>query len=197
NLMTTNPGELMDYVNAPVGKGADPVKPLKPLIAVPTTTGTGTESTTICVLDVLAQKVMTGISHARLRPILAVIDQRLTITQPAGVTSSTDMDILCHALAGYTARPYTCYEHKKADEPMVPHGMSVAVTAPEAFRFTIDACPDRHLEAAQLLAPGGDRLSRDPESLLAALIAPMKDIELPNVVAAVGHTDGDIPDLVE
>src|SRR5213075_1443586 len=35
NLMTTNPGELMDYVNAPVGKGADPVKPLKPLIAVP------------------------------------------------------------------------------------------------------------------------------------------------------------------
>jgi len=232
------------------------------------------------VLDVLAQKVKTGISHARLRPILAVIDPRLTITQPAGVTSSAGMDILCHALESYTARPYTSYEHKKAeqrvpycgsnpisdmwsekamrllatsfrtavkhgedeqargdmamaatfaglgfgnagvhiphanaypiagrvrdfhpkdypDEPMVPHGMSVALTAPEAFRFTFDACPDRHLEAAQLLAPGGDRPSRDAESLPAALIALMKDIEIPNGVAAVGYTDGDIPDLVE
>ena len=53
------------------------------------------------------------------------------------------------------------------------------------------------LEAAQLLAPGGDRPSRDAESLPAALIALMKDIEIPNGVAAVGYTDGDIPDLVE
>ena len=63
NLLTTNPGELMDYVNLPVGKGTAPSTPLKPLVAVPTTTGTGSESTTICVLDVLAQKVKTGISH--------------------------------------------------------------------------------------------------------------------------------------
>ena len=61
---TTNDGVLMDYVNAPVGKARNPEKPLKPLVAVPTTTGTGAESTTICVLDVLAQKVKTGISHA-------------------------------------------------------------------------------------------------------------------------------------
>ena len=71
NLLTTNPGELMDYVNVPVGKGQAPPQPLKPLVAVPTTTGTGAESTTICVLDVLALKVKTGISHARLRPTLA------------------------------------------------------------------------------------------------------------------------------
>ena len=44
NLLTTNDGELMDYVNAPVGKGRNPEKPLKPLVAVPTTTGTGAES---------------------------------------------------------------------------------------------------------------------------------------------------------
>ncbi len=68
----------MDYVNAPVGKARNPEKPLKPLVAVPTTTGTGAESTTICVLDVLAQKVKTGISHARLRPTLAVVDPALT-----------------------------------------------------------------------------------------------------------------------
>jgi hydroxyacid-oxoacid transhydrogenase len=280
NLMLTNPGELMDYVNAPVGKGADPVNPLKPLIAVPTTTGTGAESTTICVLDVLAQKVKTGISHARLRPTLAVIDSRLTISQPAGVTSSAGMDILCHALESYTARWYSTYEHKKPqqrvpycgsnpisdmwsekamrllagsfrtavqhgddeqartdmamaatfaglgfgnagvhlphanaypiagqvrdfhpkdypDEPMVPHGMSVALTAPEAFRFTFDSCPDRHLQAAELLAPGAGRPSRDAESLPSALVALMRDIEIPNGIAAVGYADGDISDLVE
>ena len=114
NLMITNPGELMDYVNKPVGGGKNPVNPLHPLVAVPTTTGTGAESTTICVLDVLAQKVKTGISHVRLRPTLAVIDPSLTRTQPAGVTAAAGMDILCHALESYTARPYTTYEHKTA-----------------------------------------------------------------------------------
>ena len=87
NLLLTNPGELMDYINAPVGKGPRPVNPLKPLVAVPTTTGTGAESTTVCVLDVLSLQVKTGISHARLRPTLAVVDPLLTLTQPAGVTA--------------------------------------------------------------------------------------------------------------
>ncbi len=52
DLMCTNPGEILDYVNAPVGGGRAPEHPLAPLVAVPTTTGTGSESTTICVLDV-------------------------------------------------------------------------------------------------------------------------------------------------
>jgi hydroxyacid-oxoacid transhydrogenase len=98
NLLTTNPGELLDYINKPVGGGQAPTQPLKPLVAVPTTTGTGSESTTICVMDVLALKVKTGISHARLRPTLAVVDPRLTRTQPSLVTASSGMDILCHAL---------------------------------------------------------------------------------------------------
>ena len=116
NLLTTNPGELMDYVNVPVGKGAAPVNPLAPLVAVPTTTGTGSESTTICVLDVLDLKVKTGISHPRLRPTLAVVDPRLTATQPKGVTAACGMDILCHALESWTARPYESYEHKGPEE---------------------------------------------------------------------------------
>jgi alcohol dehydrogenase class IV len=120
NLLTTNPGELMDYVNPPVGGGRAPVHPLAPLVAVPTTTGTGSESTTICVLDVLAQKVKTGISHPRLRPTTAVVDPRLTMTQPAGVTAAAGMDILCHALESWTARPYTSYE-RKAPEERVPY----------------------------------------------------------------------------
>jgi hydroxyacid-oxoacid transhydrogenase len=116
NLMSSNPGELIDYVNAPVGGGRAPTQPLRPLLAVPTTTGTGSESTTTCVLDVLAQKVKSGISHQRLRPTLAVVDPRLTLTQPPGVTAAAGMDILCHALESYTARPYQTYEAKRPEQ---------------------------------------------------------------------------------
>jgi hydroxyacid-oxoacid transhydrogenase len=116
NLLLTNPGELIDYVNAPVGGGRAPREPLHPLVAVPTTTGTGAESTTICVLDVLAQRVKSGISHTRLRPTLAVVDPVLTLTQPAGVTASAGMDIVCHALESYTARPYTAVPRKEPAE---------------------------------------------------------------------------------
>lgn len=116
NLLVTNDGDLLDYVNLPVGRGQAPARPLLPLIAVPTTTGTGSESTTICVLDVVDQHVKTGISHAALRPTYAVVDPELTITQPAGVTAASGLDILCHALESYTARPYTSYEAKQPTE---------------------------------------------------------------------------------
>ncbi|MGA6164531.1 hydroxyacid-oxoacid transhydrogenase [Amycolatopsis magusensis] len=116
NLLTSNNGELLDYVNAPVGGGRAPSKPLKPLVAVPTTTGTGAESTTVCVLDVLSLRVKSGISHLRLRPALAVVDPRLTVSQPAAVTAASGMDILCHAAESYTAKPYTSYPRKKPEE---------------------------------------------------------------------------------
>jgi len=281
NLLLTNPGELMDYVNAPVGGGLAPVNPLHPLVAVPTTTGTGAESTTICVLDVLAQRVKTGISHQRLRPTLAVVDPLLTVTQPAGVTASAGMDILCHALESYTAAPYTSKERKQpeqrvpycgsnpisdmwsekalsllathfrravsdgddldarrgmamaatfaglgfgnagvhiphanaypiagqvrdfhpdgypADEPMVPHGMAVSLTAPEAFRFTFEAAPLRHRRAAELLDPAASAPNDDAAFLPDVLIRLMRDIELPGGVGAVGFTEADVDDLVE
>jgi hydroxyacid-oxoacid transhydrogenase len=281
DLLLTNPGELMDYINEPVGGGRAPENALKPLVAVPTTTGTGSESTTVCVLDVLSLKVKTGISHPRLRPTLAVIDPRLTRTQPAGVTAASGMDILCHALESYTARPYSAYDRKRpedrvpycgsnpiadmwaekalsllagsfrravrhgedddaratmamaatfagmgfgnagvhlphanaypiagrvkafhpagypADEPMVPHGMAVSLTAPEAFRFTFDAAPERHLRAARLLAPDADQPDA-PAAFLPSVIADlMRDIGIPGGIGAVGYDEGDIPDLVD
>jgi alcohol dehydrogenase class IV len=84
-----------------------------------------------------------------------------------------------------------------AAEPMVPHGMSVALTAPEAFRFTFDASPERHIRAAQLLAPGADRPARGAEFLPSVLISLMKDIDIPNGIMAVGFTSADVPGLVE
>jgi len=107
NLFATNQGALEDYLNPPIGAGRPPTEPLKPLIAVPTTAGTGSESTPVCILDMLALKVKTGISHPRLRPTLAIVDPTTTETMPPEVTAAAGMDILCHALESLTARPFT------------------------------------------------------------------------------------------
>jgi hydroxyacid-oxoacid transhydrogenase len=280
DLLLTNPGELMDYVNAPVGGGQAPVHPLLPLVAVPTTTGTGSESTTICVLDVLSLQVKTGISHARLRPTLAVVDPDLTLSQPAMVTASCGMDILSHALESYTARWFADFPAKQAservpycganpiadlwserslsllagafrtavrrgddadargqmalaatfaglgfgnagvhiphacaypiagrvrdyrpdgypDEPIVPHGMAVALTAPAAFGFTFEAAPERHLTAARLLDPSLSTGDLGPRTLPDVLRTLMRDIGMPNGLGEVGYDEDDVDDLVE
>src|SRR6476646_4875623 len=116
NLMVTDEGELMDYINKPIGKALAPKGQLKPLIAIPTTAGTGSQSTAMCVLDVLSMKVKTGISHWRLRPTLAVIDPLLTMSLPAEVTAASGMDIVCHAVESYTAKYYTQFDPKKPEE---------------------------------------------------------------------------------
>jgi alcohol dehydrogenase class IV len=112
DLLVSYPGELMDYMSKPFGRAQPPPGPLKPLIAVPTTAGTGSEGTGICVLDVLSMKMKMGFGHWRLRPTLAVVDPLLTMTLPPEVTASSGMDIVCHALESYTARWYTSYGRK-------------------------------------------------------------------------------------
>jgi hydroxyacid-oxoacid transhydrogenase len=106
NLFKTYPADLMHYVNKPIGDGAPVPGPLRPLLALPTTAGTGSECTPVCVVDLLDLKVKTGISHAHLRPWIAVIDPLNTITMPASVTAAGGYDVLTHALESYTAVPY-------------------------------------------------------------------------------------------
>ncbi|GAB94299.1 alcohol dehydrogenase class IV [Kineosphaera limosa] len=280
NLILTDGGELFDYLNAPIGEARAPKGALAPLFAVPTTAGTGSESTAMCILDVLSMKVKTGISHWRLRPTLAIVDPLLTMTLPPQVSAASGMDIVCHALESYTARWYTSFDRKTAeqrvtycgsnpvsdlwaekslqlianslrtvvregadvrarsemmmaatfagmgfgnsgvhiphangypiagrvrdyrpanyppDEAMVPHGESVSLTAPAAFRFSFDSAPERHLRAAALLDPTLERGGEAGEQLPAALIRLMRDIGIPNGIEAVGYSASDIPDLV-
>jgi hydroxyacid-oxoacid transhydrogenase len=73
----------------------------------------------------------------------------------------------------------------------------VSLTAPEAFRFTFTARPERHVHAAELLAPGLDRPDDAEEYLPAALMELMRDIGIPNGVGGVGYQESDVPDLVE
>ncbi|MDO5629638.1 MAG: hydroxyacid-oxoacid transhydrogenase [Mobilicoccus sp.] len=279
NLLLTDGGELSDYLNAPIGDARPPSGALAPLFAVPTTAGTGSESTGVCILDVLSMKVKTGISHWRLKPTMAIVDPALTMTLPAEVTASAGMDIVCHALESYTAKWYADHERKRAEErvtycgsnpvsdlwaekslsllatsfrqavhhgddeqarsqmmmaatfagmgfgnagvhiphangypiagnvreyrpenypqgkAMVPHGESVSLTAPEAFRFTFDACPERHLRAASLLDPEAPEVDQR-EQLPSVLVRLMRDIGIPNGIEAVGFTEADIDTLV-
>src|SRR5262245_56391867 len=98
NLFTTYPAPLTDYLNKPIGKGIPIPGPLKPLVAIPTTAGTGSETTAVAVLDILSLHVKTGISHRFLRPTLAVVDPLNTLTLPAMATAYPGFDVLTHAL---------------------------------------------------------------------------------------------------
>jgi hydroxyacid-oxoacid transhydrogenase len=115
DLIATHGGEIMDYVNPPIGGGQAPPSPLRPLIAIPTTTGTGAEATTVAVLDIPEQQVKTGISHQYLRPQRGIVDPDLTTTLPPQVISSSGLDVICHAAEAYTSKPYK--EREKPDSP--------------------------------------------------------------------------------
>ncbi len=106
NLYSTYPADFFDYVNAPVGKGLPVPGPLKPLIAIPTTAGTGSETTGVAIFDYLEKKTKTGIAHRHLKPTLGIIDPDNTATLPPVVAASTGLDVLSHALESYTAMPF-------------------------------------------------------------------------------------------
>jgi alcohol dehydrogenase class IV len=281
NLVSTHPAPVMDYVNPPVGEGKKPPSPLKPHLAIPTTSGTGSEATTVAVLDIPDLKLKTGISHRYLRATQAIVDPELTRSLAPEVTSSTGLDVVCHAAESFLSKPFDTRPRPKSpddrppyqgsntvadvwsakalefggrylrravadredieargymmlaatmagvgfgsagvhiphscaypiaglkheyqpsgypdDHPFVPHGHSVIVTAPAAFRFTYDAMPERHHEVAELLVgePIGDP---GPDTLPDILRQLMEDVDAPRGVAEFGYSEDDIPELVD
>jgi hydroxyacid-oxoacid transhydrogenase len=264
-----------------VGEGRKPPTPLRPHLAVPTTSGTGSEATTVAVLDIPELKVKTGISHRYMRPAQAIVDPELTRTLGPEVTASAGLDVVCHAAESFISRPFDSrpapespgdrppyqgsnpiadvwsakalelggrYLRRAVSDPddveargsmmlaatmagvgfgsagvhiphacaypiaglkhvyeppgyptghpFVPHGHSVIVTAPAAFRFTYDAAPERHQRAAELLA-GEPIADPGPDTLPEVLLALMRDVDAPSGVAELGYGEDDVPALVE
>lgn len=280
DLVVSHPADVMDYVNAPVGAGKKPTSPLLPHLAIPTTGGSGSEATTVAVLDLPELKVKSGISHRYLRPAQAIVDPELLATLAGEVVSATGLDVVCHAAESFLAKPFDArarpaspddrppyqganpvadvwsaqalerggtylrravadagdleargammlaatmagvgfgsagvhiphacaypiagLKHEytppgyPADHKFTPHGHSVIVTAPAAFRFTYEASPERHVRAAELLT--GGPVEAGPDALPDALIALMKDVGAPSGIAELGYTEDDIPALVD
>ena len=66
--------DLFDFINAPVGKGRPIEEKLRPLIAVPTTAGTGSETTGTAILDITSMNFKTGIANRAMKPMLGIVD---------------------------------------------------------------------------------------------------------------------------
>ena len=106
NLYSTFPADFMTYVNPPIGQGTPVPGPLKPLVAVPTTAGTGSETTGVAIFDLVEMKAKTGIAHRALRPVKGIIDPDNTRSLPKMVAACTGLDQLTHALEALTALPF-------------------------------------------------------------------------------------------
>ncbi|CCG81770.1 putative Fe-containing alcohol dehydrogenase [Taphrina deformans PYCC 5710] len=288
NLYTVyDKADFLDFVNAPLGKGLPVEKQLHPLIAVPTTSGTGSETTGSAIFDMESKRAKTGIASRMLKPTLGIVDPLNTASMPLGVAVSSGLDVLCHALESYTALPYhmrsprptnpkfrpayqganpisdmwslkaleMCidymprmvasnmqdeearkgmtlaatyagigfgnagvhlahgmsyaisgmnkgYTHSgyNPDIKLIPHGVSVAVTAPMIFRFTAHSNPERHLIAAKLF--GADTTNAKDEMAGEILENAIKNFirrldTQPQGIEQLGYGTSDIPELVE
>jgi len=284
NLYATYPADLLAYVNAPIGEGRPVPGSLRPLIAVPTTAGTGSETTGVAIFDFVEMGAKTGIAHRALRPVVGIVDPENTRSLPPMVAACSGLDVLCHGLESYTALPFNrrpapenpgarpayqgsnpisdiwsrravemgsrqllrvirssdddearaemllaatfagvgfgnagvhlCHgmsypvsglvktfhaDGYPSDHALVPHGMSVALTAPAVFRWTAESDPGRHLEmaAAMGIDVRGIAPSRAGEVLAAAIVDLLRAAGMPNGLAAIGYTPDDVDRLVE
>ena len=106
NLYATYPADLLAYVNAPIGEARPIPGPLKPIIAIPTTAGTGSETTGVAIFDLTEMHAKTGIAHRALRPVMGIIDPDNTRDMPPMVAACSGFDVLCHAVESLTALPF-------------------------------------------------------------------------------------------
>ncbi|KAI9769102.1 MAG: hypothetical protein M1840_004453 [Geoglossum simile] len=288
NLLLCHPHTpLHTFINPPLGLGQPPTKPLKPLICIPTTAGTGSETTGTAIFDLPAKKAKTGVAHRMLKPTLGLCDPMNTRTMPRAVIASSGLDVLCHSLESWTAIPFServprpqnpllrpayqganpisdvfslqalrntvkylpravrdqedteahsqmllaatmagigfgnagvhlchgmsypissqnpsSYKHPgyAVPRPIIPHGVSVAVTAPAVFRFTAPSNPERHLAAAEAFGIDVSNVKKESagEVLGEAIETFLEGLgDQPRGLGALGFTRGDVEALVE
>jgi alcohol dehydrogenase class IV len=102
SVMMTNPGDLLDYLEV-VGKNQPITQPAAPMIAIPTTAGTGSEVTRNAVLAVPEKKVKVSMRSVYMLPRIALVDPELTYALPPRMTANTGMDALTQVLEPYVS----------------------------------------------------------------------------------------------
>lgn len=277
-------GPLQRFFAPPMGEGIEITGPVLPHIACPTTSGTGSECTSVSVIRLREFNTKFVIGSPHLLPVDAIVDPACLDDRPEMAMASAGFDLLCHALECYTAVPYS--RHKvindtparqliqganpwsemvavkalqiadeflvrgvtdKSDKtardqlmwgaslagiafgnsgthlphalsygithlmsdistkdyeveaPFIPHGVSVALTAPVSFRYTAEASGDRHFEAAQFLGCdlSGASSSDSGEALYTRITGLMKDTGMPNGLSSVGFSADQVSALAE
>ena len=96
--LVTNTKDLSEYIGVELLE-----KTPLPIIAIPTTAGTGSEVTPIAILSDEKEQLKKGIVSSRIIPQFAILDASLTVGLPKHITAATGMDALCHALEAYTS----------------------------------------------------------------------------------------------
>lgn len=146
-------GHPRDYVGENLVPG-----PIAPLIAIPTTAGTGSEVTSVAVLNDTENKVKAGISDNNLRPAVALLDPELTIDLPAYITACSGIDALSHAIEAYTAKSF---KYIQAEGELLFQGANPIsdALALEAIRLianslTLAVQQGSHLEARENMLMG-------------------------------------------
>ncbi len=99
-VLYTNGGEVEDYVQKDIEIENNPL----PLIAIPTTSGTGSEVTSVAVITNKKTDVKMMMKHPSFIPKVAIIDPVLTSSLPPQITAATGIDALCHAIEAYISK---------------------------------------------------------------------------------------------
>ncbi len=104
-VMATNPGDYWDYIPTGSGKGQPLVNPALPLVAIPTTAGTGTEADPWTVITNTQTNEKTGFGVIPdTFPVLSIVDPELMLTVPPRLTAFQGIDAFCHSIEGYIAK---------------------------------------------------------------------------------------------
>ena len=165
NLYATWPDDFLAYVNPPIGGGKPVPGPLKPLVAVPTTAGTGSETTGVAIFDLVAMHAKTGIAHRALRPTLGIVDPDNTKTMPPSVAACSGLDVLSHAIESYTALPY--HDRPAPPEPGLRPAYQGANPISDLWSMQALELMSAHIARA-VADPAGDEEARSAMLLAAA-----------------------------
>lgn len=274
--------DFLDYFSPPIGAGIPVPGKLLPHMACPTTSGTGSECTSVAVIRIndLNSKFVLG--SPLLMPDEALIDPSCCDSLPRNIIASTGFDLLSHAIECYTAKAYTRWakiddplkrpylqganpwsdlaatraleivgefiergvndasdseardqlmwgatlagmafgnsgthlphglsygvtqlmhdittDGYSVESPFIPHGISVIASAPAIFRYTAEAAPKRHLEAANSLGAKAWDAGEDEagEVVAGRIIELMKNTAMPNGIGDLGFGEADVKPL--